>query len=84
MGGVLTIDRMAKSDRKPGRPPKASKITEVTLHVDIPDWLKDKCDAASNREGRHLKTVVARLLKIGFGLDPDIEGPPADDADAGK
>lgn len=61
---------------KPGRPRNPSKDDEVTLTADIPEWLKRMVDRTYMKEGRHMKIVVARLLKVGFGLPADAEGPP--------
>lgn len=72
MAHALTIDDMAKGR---GRPKKASKAKELTLNVDIPDWLKWMCDDISNRDDRDLKYVVARLLKKALGLKETAEGP---------
>jgi len=67
---------MAKSKgRGRGRPKNPAKEKEVSLNVSIPDWVKKMADLSAHREGRHLKTEIARRLKVAFGYSPDAEKP---------
>ena len=77
-GGTTEQERVPPPEKKrgPGRPKDPSKENEVVLHAHVPDWLKQAIDDIADRDVRDVKVVVARVLKLGLGLELDAKAPP--------